>query len=74
MILGITSQNHDASMALIDGSDILWAGHAERYSRNKNDQLLNNSMLEEMKTYGNPTEIVWFERPWFKNLRRLYAG
>lgn len=74
MILGITSQNHDASMALIDGADILWAGHAERYSRTKNDHLLNTSMLEEMKTYGYPTEIVWFERPWFKNLRRLYAG
>ncbi|MEY3311630.1 MAG: hypothetical protein RL348_963 [Bacteroidota bacterium] len=25
MILGITGQNHDASMALIDGQNILWA-------------------------------------------------
>ena len=74
MILGITSQNHDASMALIDGSDIVWAAHAERYSRVKNDTLLNKDMVNEMLTYGTPTEIVWFERPWPKNLRRLYAG
>jgi carbamoyltransferase len=74
MILGITSQNHDASLALIDGTDILWAAHAERYSRVKNDAVLHSDMIKEMYSYGTPTEIVWFERPWFKNFRRLYAG
>lgn len=74
MILGITSQNHDASMALIDGPDIVWAAHAERYSRIKNDSTLNIDMVKEMLTYGKPKEILWFERPWVKNIRRLYAG
>jgi carbamoyltransferase len=74
MILGINSQNHDASLALIEGNKILWAGHAERYSRIKNDTLLNPSMIEELCDYGVPTEIVWFEKPWPKNLRRLYSG
>jgi len=74
MILGINGQNHDASMALINGSEILWAGHAERYSRIKNDSNLNSTMVREMLEYGEPDQVVWFERPWSKNFRRLYAG
>lgn len=74
MILGINSQNHDASMALIDGDKILWAAHSERYSRRKNDTMLDIDMVREMREYGEPTKIVWFEQPWPKNLRRLYSG
>lgn len=74
MILGITAQNHDASMALIDGDKIVWAAHSERYSRIKNDSYLDIDMVREMREYGEPTEIVWFEKPFQKNLRRLYAG
>jgi len=74
MILGITAQNHDASMALIDGDKIVWAGHAERYSRIKNDMHLDIDMVREMRQYGEPTEIVWFEKPLCKDLRRLYSG
>ena len=74
MILGINSQNHDASMALIDGDKILWAAHSERYSRRKNDTMLDVDMVHEMREYGEPTKIVWFEQPWPKNLRRLYSG
>lgn len=74
MILGITAQNHDASMALIDGDRIVWAAHAERYSRIKNDTMLNANMVQEMLEYGEPTEIVWFENPYTKSLRKLYSG
>ena len=74
MILGITAQNHDASLALIDGNKIVWAAHAERYSRVKNDNLLNADMLADMRNYGEPTELVWFEKPLQKDLRRLLSG
>lgn len=74
MILGITSQNHDASLALIDGKDILWAAHSERYSRIKNDNLISLAMLKDLQNYGIPKEVVWFEKPLSKNLRRLYSG
>ena len=74
MILGITSQNHDASMALIDGDKIVWAAHSERYSRIKNDSLLDTAMLNDMQNYGIPTSVVWFEKPYKKSLRRLWAG
>jgi len=74
MILGITAQNHDASMALIDGPHIVWAAHSERYSRIKNDSHLHVDMVKELYEYGKPTQIVWFERPWPKNIRRLWSG
>lgn len=74
MILGITGQNHDASMALIDGNQIVWAAHSERYSRYKNDQHINAAMTADMLKYGEPTQVVWFEKPWAKNFRRLYSG
>lgn len=74
MILGINGQNHDASMALIDQTDILWAGHSERYSRIKNDKHLDIDMVKEMYEYGTPKLAVWFEKPLTKSLRRLYSG
>lgn len=74
MLLGITTQNHDASMALVNGNQIVWAAHAERYTRIKNHSVLNIEMLNELRKYGEPREIVWFEKPWQKNLRRWYSG
>jgi carbamoyltransferase len=74
MILGITSQNHDASMALISGDQILWAAHSERYSRTKNDNKLDINMVSELRNYGDPKQIVWFEKPISKSLRKIYSG
>lgn len=74
MILGITSLNHDASMALIDNTDIVWAAHSERYSRKKNDMYLNQDIISDMKKYGIPEKIIWFERPFLKSLRKIYSG
>jgi carbamoyltransferase len=74
MILGINGLNHDASMALVSGSDILWAGHSERYSRIKNTSTLSVGMVKELLRYGTPESIVWFEKPIAKSLRKLYSG
>ena len=46
-ILGINCLNHDAAMAVVDGKEILWAAHAERYSKIKNDQYLNQQIVEQ---------------------------
>jgi carbamoyltransferase len=74
MILGINSQNHDASAAVIDGGDILWAAHSERYSRIKNDSYLSMAMINEMLSYGTPDIIAISDKPILKSLRRLYSG
>ncbi len=73
-ILGINALNHDACVTLLDGTDILFAGHSERYSGIKNDPLLNQEIISDTKRYGKWDKVVWFERPWVKKSRQLYAG
>ena len=66
--------NHDAAMAVIDGSEILWAAHAERYSKVKNDHYLNQQIVNEAKSYGPFDKVVYYEKPLLKKTRQLYAG
>ena len=73
-ILGINCLNHDAAMAVVDGSDILWAAHAERYSKKKNDHYLNQQIVDEAMTYGPFDKVVYYERPIVKKTRQAYAG
>lgn len=72
--LGIVSMGHDASVALVDGYEILFAGHAERYSRVKNDGDINKALIKDALKYGKPDGIVWYERPFMKRSRQLFAG
>ena len=73
-ILGINCMNHDAAMAVVDDREILWAAHAERYSRVKNDHFLNQAIVDEAKTYGPFDKVVYYEKPLLKKTRQLYAG
>ena len=69
MIVGYSNGFHDAGMTVIDDCNIIYAGHSERYSRIKNDKLHSNLMP---KYTGHLT--AFYEKPFLKNLRRLYAG
>jgi len=71
---GISAGYHDASISVLDDDDILFGGHAERYSGIKNDKNLNQEIVDDALQYGYPDKIYWYERPWIKNIRRLYAG
>ena len=74
-ILGISAGFHDAAITLIKGDDIVFAGHAERYSKIKHDPNLNAEMLRDcVFNYGEPDLIAYYERPWVKKTRQLYAG
>ena len=73
-ILGINCMNHDASMTVVDGREILWAAHSERYSKVKNDHFLNWKIVNEAMTYGPFDKVVYYERPWLKKTRQFYAG
>ena len=73
-IWGISALNHDASITVVRGNEILFAGHAERYSRVKNDYKLNGALIYEASKFGSPDQIVWFEKPYAKKLRQAYAG
>jgi carbamoyltransferase len=73
--LGISAGFHDAAVTVIqnDGS-IVFAGHAERYSKNKNDAHLNDDIVAEALADGPPDVVAYYERPWVKKLQQLYSG
>jgi len=77
-ILGINCMNHDAAMAVVDYSGgigkILWAAHAERYSKVKNDHYLNQMIVDEAMTHGPFDKVVYYEKPLLKKARQFYAG
>ena len=73
-ILGISAGFHDAAAAVINNrGDILFAGHSERYSKQKNDAHIHTNLLNEFCEYELAT-IAYYERPWLKQLRRLRSG
>jgi carbamoyltransferase len=74
-ILGISAGFHDAAISLVsDQGDILFAGHAERYSKVKNDPYLNLKIMDELSAYAPATTVSYYERPWAKQLRQWYSG
>jgi carbamoyltransferase len=74
-ILGISAGFHDAGITLINDGEIVFAGHAERYSKQKHDSELNREILADCFTHcGIPDRIAYYERPWLKKTRQLYAG
>tara|TARA_R100001377_G_scaffold40657_1_gene22748 strand:- start:1192 stop:2529 length:1338 start_codon:yes stop_codon:yes gene_type:complete len=72
-ILGLSEGFHDAGMCLLKDNKIVFASHAERHSKIKNDKWLHHSQFPVSKKY-EPSVIAFYEKPFRKNLRRLYAG
>jgi carbamoyltransferase len=73
-ILGINETSHDASVSLIEDGKILFAGHAERYSKQKNDWYINNSLINDALSYGVPDAIAYYEKPLLKASRLFIKG
>ena len=74
IILGINETSHDASVSLIKNGDILFAGHAERYSKQKNDWFTNDSLIKDALEYGYPDQIAYYENRWLKKARIAIHG
>ena len=75
-ILGISAGFHDAAATVVSlQGDILFAGHSERYSKQKNDANLCLELIQDAITTSGPVDrIAYYERPWLKQLRQLYSG
>ena len=73
-ILGINETSHDASVSLIEDGKILFAGHAERYSKQKNDWYINDSLIKDALQYGTPDHIAYYEKPILKASRLALRG
>lgn len=74
IILGINETSHDASLSLIQDGDILFAGHSERYSKQKNDWYINNDLVKDALSYGKPDAIAYYEKPILKRTRLFLRG
>jgi carbamoyltransferase len=74
IILGINETTHDASVSLIKDGEILFAGHAERYSKQKNDWFTNKELIKDALQYGYPDKIAYYEKPLLKKLRVKIKG
>jgi carbamoyltransferase len=73
-IWGISANSHDAALSVWHDKELQFAGHSERYSGIKNDGDLCEGIIADAKKYGEPDLIVWYEKPWLKTVRQLYAG
>ena len=83
-IWGISANSHDAALAVFKHGckgltdrktlELKFASHAERFSGIKNDPDLHGDLINYARQYGEPDEVVWYEQPWKKTLRQLWAG
>ena len=74
-ILGISAGFHDAAATVLDyDGNILFAGHSERYSKQKNDADISPGLISDVLHYGQPEQVAYYERPWRKQLRQWYSG
>jgi carbamoyltransferase len=75
--IGISAGFHDAAISIVDDlGNILFAGHSERYSKNKHDKDVCEELLTDALNYinSNHSEYHYYERPWLKSLRQLRSG
>ena len=75
--VGISSGFHDAALSVIDDKgNILFAGHSERYNKEKHTKHLCYGIVEDALLYttSSDIEIHYYERPWMKFLRQVRSG
>ena len=71
---GISANSHDGALAVFDNDELVFASHTERFSGLKNDPHLNKPLLEYAKQWGEPQQVIWYEKPFKKTVRQLAAG
>jgi carbamoyltransferase len=71
---GISANSHDAALAVFVDEKLVFASHSERFSGNKNDRDLCYGLVDYARQYGDPDKIYWYENPYLKTVRQLYAG
>jgi carbamoyltransferase len=74
IIWGINDAAHDASLSVIKDGEIVFAGHSERYSKEKNDWFLNSLLVQDALEYGNPDKIAYYEKSMLKASRLVLRG
>ena len=70
-ILGINCLKHDMACSLLTVKRYCGKLHAERYSKIKNDQYLNQQIVDEAMSYGPFDLVVYYEKAWLKKWRQF---
>jgi len=71
---GAVGNSHDASLAVFDNNKLKWAGLAKDFSGIDHDPHLNPALIGYARRFGEPDEVIWYERPVLKTLRQWWAG
>jgi carbamoyltransferase len=66
IVWGINALNHGSSLTVINGQDL-------EFYRSDQDQI-PRSHIRSAISRGGPTTIYWYERPWLKKIRQVWAG
>lgn len=74
IVWGVSALSHHAAITVVEGDRVLFASPSERYSRRKNDAELHPDLIADALQFGEPSVIVWYERPLARKLRRLRSG
>ena len=64
---GWTGMSHDASIAVFDGSTLV-------YATQTGSKDLSQTIVDRALAYGKPNKIYFYEKPLLKKTRQLYAG
>ena len=64
---GINSLNHGSSLAVFNGNKLT------SWTTDKTNQLETSTITQALH-HGSPDHIFWYERPWIKKARQIYAG
>ena len=68
MILwGINALNHGSSLAVIKDGKLSMLS-------NSKEEILDSNLTTQALHLGSPDRIFWYERPWVKKARQIYAG
>ena len=72
---GISANSHDAALSVFVDNELQFASHSERFSGVKNDPHLHDDLVNYAASlYGEPDNVIWYEKPLLKTTRQLYAG
>lgn len=72
--MGWSEGFHDAAVAVLDGPEILFAAHSERFSKIKHDKFICSELKDYIDCNFNITHRAFYEKPFLKKTRQLYAG
>lgn len=74
VILGWSEGFHDAAVAVLDGDEIVFASHSERFSKVKHDKHICDELKEYVESNFDIDHKAFYEKPLLKKSRQFFAG